>query len=176
MVLSTGVDVSARRGLDIVTLDERRRFVGPPLRRQSLVDLRRLLKDVQPNVVAIDSPPYFCSSGRSRECERTLMRLGVQCYATPSEAAGKKHFYDWMREGQKVFRVAQDTGYELYLQGRSVRNRAIEIFPHASAVVLRGKLPPYGWSKKRALKKRWREEVLVSHGVDTEPLVSLDEV
>ena len=160
----------------MVALDRQRRLISPPMRHQSPMDLRRLLEGLRPDAVAIDSPPRFIRSGSSRECERALMRLGIQCYATPSEAASKNHFYDWMREGHKAFRVAQDTGYELYLQGRSVRNQAIEVFPHASAVVLRGKLPPHGWSRKRALKKKWRENVLRSRGVDTEPLVSLDEV
>jgi hypothetical protein len=56
-------------------------------------------------------------------------------------------------------------------RGGSVRGTAIEVFPHASAVVLAGHLPPRG-----VPPHAWRREVLRAHGVDASALRSADQV
>jgi predicted nuclease with RNAse H fold len=84
MTLALGVDVSAERGLDLVFLDERRRLSGPALRHQTAEDLFRRLVEREPDVVAIDSPPRLGTNGRSRSCERELLRLRLHCYFTRS--------------------------------------------------------------------------------------------
>ncbi len=172
--LSLGVDVSARRGLHMVILDFRRRLPVSGIRHVSPEGFRRCLEEVRPAVVAIDSPPAFARRGRSRQCERQLMGRGIQCYATPSKRYGDSAFYDWMRTGHEAFSSAEQAGYPLYLKGRSVRGRAVEIYPHAIAVVLRGVLPPSGCSKRKGCKRRWRLDVLEQHGVDTARLRNLD--
>jgi hypothetical protein len=55
-----------------------------------------------------------------------------------------------------------------------VRGSAIEVFPHASAVVLRGTLPPSGWLKSQSAKASWRLEVLQRCGIATAQVASLD--
>ena len=96
-----GVDVSVRRGLDVVVLDdmariaEARSHLGPD-------ELGELLERWRPAAVAIDSPP---GPGRdpgatSRACERQMRELGVNIFLTPSDPkkfAGS--FYDWIRVG-----------------------------------------------------------------------------
>jgi hypothetical protein len=150
IALAAGVDVSARHGLDIVVLDQRRVLAHPPPSRQGLAQLCGLLQELRPDVVAIDSPPQFAAAGSSRECERELARRGMHCYFTPSEqAASGNRFYDWMRQGHRVFALAAEAGYPLYRPGQPVRGTAIEVFPHASAVVLRGSLSPSACSKNR---------------------------
>jgi hypothetical protein len=79
-----------------------------------------------------------------------------------------------MRQGQRVFGLAKQAGYPLYRPGQPVRGSAIEVFPHASAVVLHERLPPSGCSKSRSLKARWRREALQRAGVATGQLASLD--
>ena len=47
----------------------------------------------------------------------------------------------------------------------------MEVFPHATAVVLAGSLPPKGVSKRV-----WRERVLHAQGVRTDELTSIDRI
>jgi hypothetical protein len=65
-----------------------------------------------------------------------------------------------METGFDVFKVSGDLGYPLYTGGASFGPSAIEVFPHASAVVLRGSLAPVG-----VAKSVWRRSVLETAGV-----------
>lgn len=102
-----GVDVSVRRGLDVVVLDERRRLVEVPLARQTPDDLEGLLFRLRPDAVAIDSPPAWGVRGTSRRAERELIALGLPCFRTPSDPALREHpFYGWMFAGHAAFATA----------------------------------------------------------------------
>ncbi|HYY07317.1 MAG TPA: DUF429 domain-containing protein, partial [Actinomycetota bacterium] len=74
----------------------------------------------------------------------------------------------WMETGFRVFRAAARAGFPRYSAG-DPRGTALEVFPHASATVLSGCLAPKGTGKRR-----WRERVLRSQGVDTRELTSPD--
>jgi predicted nuclease with RNAse H fold len=176
-MLALGVDVSVSRGLDLVLLDEHRQFVGRPLRAQTADDLAHILSTHRPEIVAIDSPPSFGISGASRVAERELLKLGIHSYFTPSgpEKARKK-FYDWMRVGFRVFEAADHAAYSLFAGKGSLRRHALEVFPHASAVALKGSLPPSGTCQSDGRKRRWRAAVLDARGVDARQLRSTDEV
>jgi hypothetical protein len=108
-----GVDVSVRRRLDVVVLDEAAR-IADARSRLDVEDLGELLARWRPAAIAIDSPP---GPGRdpgatSRACERTLRELGVNIFLTPSDPerfAGS--FYDWVRVGRRAFDVAAEAGY-----------------------------------------------------------------
>jgi hypothetical protein len=56
-------------------------------------------------------------------------------------------------------------------RGGSVRGTAIEVFPHASAVILAGCLPPKG-----IRPHAWRREVLRAQGIDPDALPTADQV
>jgi predicted nuclease with RNAse H fold len=167
-----GVDVSVRRGLDVVVLDGALRVVdaqcalGPD-------GLRALLEQWQPITVAIDSPP---GHGRepgasSRRCERELRDLGVNIFLTPSDPAlYARPFYDWIRVGERAFSAAGGAGYPLQDEPTVVRNRSLEVFPHASDVFLRGCVPPAGTTSRVRRKRAWRLATLHAAGVDTEGL------
>lgn len=173
---SLGIDVGVTKGLDLVLLDEGRVLLEAH-RRVPAAGLRRIIRAASPDVVAIDSPPAFGSDGPSRGAERELRALGIHSYAVPSDRHTRKNrFYDWMRAGIKAFDIVAGEGYSRYLRGRSVRNTAIEVFPHASAVVLKGALPPLGLSRSASRKRRWRAAVLEAHGVVTDGLGSVDQV
>lgn len=164
-----GIDVGVRKGLDLVLLDEARR-VCEARRRVRVEELPALVADLGPDVVAIDAPPAWARSGRSRLTERELRWFGIQCFNTPSdERMGAHPFFEWMTVGFEVYRVLEDR-YPRYRDG-SVRGTAIEVFPHASAVVLAGCLPPKG-----VAKHAWRRRVLREQGVDADALRSLDQV
>jgi predicted nuclease with RNAse H fold len=169
-VRALGIDVAVRRGLDLVVLD------GSPEpaathRGVPLEGLRGLIEEAGANVVAIDSPPGWAGKGRSRSTEREIRHFGIQSYGTPTADRGTDHlFYEWMRVGFEVFRIAALAGYPRY-RGGPAQGTAIEVFPHASAVVLAGCLPPRG-----ARKAAWRAAVLRAGGVNVAGLRSLDQI
>ncbi len=164
-----GIDVGVRKGLDLVVLDHARTVLDTH-RRVAVEALRDLVDDLAPDVVAIDAPPAWASSGRSRVTERELRWFGIQCFNTPSDSRMADHpFFEWMTVGFRVYAVIEDR-FPRYRDGR-VRGASIEVFPHASAVVLAGCLPPEGISKHR-----WRRSVLRAAGVHDAGLRSLDQL
>jgi predicted nuclease with RNAse H fold len=171
------VDVSVRRGLDVVVLDDRRRLVGPPLARQTPDDLEALLRRLRPGAVAIDSPPAWGVRGTSRRAERELIALGLPCFRTPSDPALREHpFYSWMFAGHAAFAAAARAGYPLFTGEGDGRGRALEVFPHGAAVALAGRRPPPGTARRPAIKRSWRSGVLEAGGVEVAPLRTLDAI
>jgi predicted nuclease with RNAse H fold len=167
-VRSLGIDVGVRKGLDLVLLDGG--DVVDTARRVAVDRLAELVEELAPDVVAIDAPPGWASSGRSRRTERELRWFGIQCFNTPSDSRMSDHpFYEWMTVGFAAFR-AIEASFPRYRAG-SVRGTSIEVFPHASAVVLAGCLAPKGFRPHV-----WRRQVLSSHGIDPGPLRSADQV
>jgi predicted nuclease with RNAse H fold len=169
-----GADVSERRGLDVIALDECRSIIGPPRARVAPNGLEALLLELQPDAVAIDSPPEWSRDGASRQGERELAALGVSCFRTPSDPQRCAHpFYNWMRVGHAAFSAAARAGYRLY-RGGPVTGCALEVFPHSTAVALAGARPPPGTARRVGTKAAWRRSVLESAGVDTSVLQTLD--
>lgn len=170
-----GVDVSERRGLDVVTLDGHRVVAGPPQGGVPAGELEEILLRLAPVAVAIDSPPAWSrAGGSSRQGERELAALGVSCFRTPSDPERcQRPFYNWMRVGQAAFAAAARAGYQLY-RGGPVAGCALEVFPHSSAVALAGGRPPPGTARRAAAKAAWRRSVLEAAGVDTATLRTLD--
>jgi predicted nuclease with RNAse H fold len=158
-VASLGIDVAVTRGLDVVVLDDSLQVAfGPTTLR--LADLADLIGRTQPHVIAIDSPPAWGPTGKSRPVERQLQALGISIFPTPA-AEFARSLHRWMKSGFEVFKVAGDLGYPLYTGGAPSGPSAIEVFPHASAVVLRGSLAPLG-----VAKTVWRRAVLETAGID----------
>jgi predicted nuclease with RNAse H fold len=164
-----GIDVSLSHGLDAVVLDAKGQLILLP-ENINLSALRALVDEVRPDIVAIDSPPAWAREGRSRPIERQLQKLGIQIYACPADP-GDHPFYRWMRVGFDAFRVVAGAGYPLYRGGPVGARQAIEVFPHASAVVLRGSLPA-----RRVDKMAWRERVLRDAAIATDRLRTLDQI
>ena len=172
-----GVDVSERRGLDIVVLGADLALAEPARARQTAADLAGLLERLRPACVAIDSPPAFGTNGSSRRCEQDLAALGLPCFRTPSDPQQCLNpFYNWMRAGHEAFAVAAAAGYPLYRGTGRVTGCALEVFPHAAAVALVGTRPPPGSSRIPARKRAFRVAALDQAGVDTSALRTLDAV
>ncbi len=162
-----GIDVAIARGLDIVVLDDSHRVVfGPTTLR--LADLADLIRRTEPHVIAIDSPPAWGSSGKSRPIERQLQALGINIFPTPA-AEFARDLHRWMETGFEVFKVAGDLGYPLHTGGASSARISIEVFPHASAVMLRGSLASVG-----VAKSVWRRAALEAAGVDCSEMRTAD--
>lgn len=164
-----GIDVGVRKGLDLVLMDGARAILDTH-RRARPDDLAALVADLRPGVVAIDAPPAWARSGKSRLTERELHWFGIQCFNTPSDERMAEHpFFEWMTVGFRAFEAIEGS-FPRFRDG-SVQGKAIEVFPHASAVVLAGCLPPKG-----ATAHAWRRAVLREHGVDEAALRSADQV
>jgi predicted nuclease with RNAse H fold len=168
VTLALGVDVAAaRKGLDLVALDADRCVVATR-RRATPADVTSMVAEFGPDVVCIDAPPAWATSGRSRAAERDLRRLGITAFATPTDP-GDHPFYRWMRAGIAVFAAVAGT-HPRYREG-PVAGTACEVFPEATAVLLAGRLRPAGESKVG-----FRRAVLAGHGVDTARLTTADAV
>ncbi len=164
-----GIDVGVRKGLDLVLIDGSRAMLNAH-RRVTVEELPDRVRDLAPDVVAIDAPPAWAASGRSRRTERELRWFGIQCFNTPSDTRMADHpFFEWMTVGFGAFDAIGDR-FPRYRDGR-VGGTAIEVFPHASAVVLAGCLPPDG-----VAKQEWRRSVLRANGVEVTGLRSMDQV
>jgi predicted nuclease with RNAse H fold len=169
-VRALGIDVgTAPKWLDVVVLDGELGVLHTE-RRVRPDRLPALLARWRPDVVAIDSPPSWGCSGRSRAAERALAKLGVHAFPVPSRERAGNPFFAWMRVGFRAFRAAARAGYPRYRTG-PVRGMAIEVFPHASAVALANSLPPPGVDRRR-----WRRQVLAAERVPVEALASHDQV
>jgi len=164
-----GVDVGVHKGLDLVLLDGARTILDTH-RRVATGQLCAIVDELSPDVVAIDSPPGWALSGRSRVTERELRWFGIQCFNTPSDSRMGEHpFYEWMTVGFEAFAAVANRFPRF--RGGQVKGTAIEVFPHASAVVLAGCLPP-----PTVPIPRWRRGVLRAFGVDASALRSADQV
>jgi predicted nuclease with RNAse H fold len=169
-VRALGIDVGVRRGLDLVLLDDDRAILDTH-RRVAVEDVAGIAADAGADVVAIDAPPGWALSGRSRLTERELRLFGLQSFNTPSDARMADHpFYAWMTVGFRVFEAVADR-YPRYRGTGRVKGTAIEVFPHATAVVLAGFLPPDGIGKRE-----WRRAILRDERVDVRALRSLDQL
>jgi len=160
--LALGIDVAATRGCDVVALgpDGVARPVG---RVGNGPELRTLLTEVAPAVVAIDAPPAWAVDGR-RSCERALSARGISVFTTPTAATGAANpFYAWMATGFAMFEAARGVP-------------TLETFPHAVAIALRGRAPERGLLKRPAEKRQWRRAALEEAGIDTTHLRSIDEI
>ena len=167
-VASVGIDVAeAKRGLDLVGIDRERNIVMSR-GRLSVGDVVALTIRLRPEVVCIDSPSGWSSSGRSRRSERELAALGIQSYRTGPDP-GDHPFYAWMRVGFSIFEGLSDV-YSLY-RGGKVAGTAAEIFPHATACLLARELRP-----SETPKVTFRRTVLRDAGVAEHQLQTLDRV
>ncbi|MHB8438977.1 MAG: DUF429 domain-containing protein [Acidimicrobiales bacterium] len=168
-IAAVGIDVAEeRKGLDLVALAGDRSIVVSVgrLTPAAVVDL--VLNELRPDVVCIDSPSAWSRSGRSREAERELRRLGITAFSTGPDP-GDHAFYRWMRVGMALYE-SLSAAYPLH-RGGDLRGTAVEVFPEASAVVLAGRHRDGDESKET-----FRRAVLAGEGVDERSLPTIDRV
>lgn len=169
---SLGIDVGVRKGLDLVLLDDSLAILDTH-RGVHLPELGALIEAAEADIVAIDAPPRWAfRPGGSRLTEQEIRRFGIQVFGTPSEDRHHDQaFYEWMTVGFEVFKVAATKGFGRYGPPGAALETAIEVFPHASAVVLAGCLPP-----RSVGKREWRRGILQARGVSAGGLRSADQV
>jgi predicted nuclease with RNAse H fold len=169
MMRSLGVDVSERRGLDLVLLDADGRVLEA--RRAATLDgLCAFVTESKPDVIAVDSPPACARAEGGRLAERELARLGIRAYGVPHRPVDlDQPFLAWMRVGFQVFARCEALGYRRFRGDVTLQGCVAEVFPHASAVVLAHGLPAQG-----VTKRVFRRDVLDQHGLSSSALTSLD--
>ena len=117
-----GVDVGGeRKGFDVAVIDRCRLLLLR--RRLTCVEAVKIVDEVEPAVVGIDSPRCCALTGaRSRECERALATHICGIRWTPDlPAVDSSDYYAWIRHG-----------FKLYDALASVEAEVIEVFPTAS--------------------------------------------
>jgi predicted nuclease with RNAse H fold len=172
---SLGIDVGLRHH-DAILLD-RHAVPHTPVRFSDPSLLGDLVESWRPEVVAIDAPPSFAPSGGSRLAERELHRRGIRVFPCPSaERAEGKAFFDWMRTGFELFAVAAEAGFELSVDARAARGSAVEVYPHGTAVALRGARPAAGVLRTSSRKRAWRAQVLADNGVGVDATWTVHQV
>ncbi len=163
-----GIDVGVRKGLDLVLIDDDR--VLDCARRVRVDELAGWIEAWRPVAIGVDSPRVFGTNG-PRATGVAVRRLGIRLYATPWQPQKiASAFYDWMRVGHAVFQVCAQAGYALF-DGARARGAVMEVFPHACAVVLHGRLRPAG-----VRKEAWRRDALRRAGMDDGRLRGIDQV
>jgi predicted nuclease with RNAse H fold len=165
-----GIDVGGpRKGFHAVALKD-----GRYLAKHAHADASTIAswcKRMGAQVVGIDAPCRWSTTGRSRSTERALAAEGIYSFATPTqEAAQSKPFYRWMLNGAELYRLIEPR-YPLF-NGRNTAPGPVcfETFPQAVACALAGKIVS---AKQKATVRRG---LLSKAGMDTSELTNIDTV
>ncbi|MBX5466773.1 MAG: DUF429 domain-containing protein [Firmicutes bacterium] len=134
-----GIDVSQSRGLDVAVLDHRLQLAAPLRRRVERACAVRWVAALSPLAVAVDGPASWARGPGGRTGERALLGRGIRLFLTPPAAGARSAFTRWMEEAVALFQALAAVGYRPF-QGRTVRGSSLEVFPHATATVLLGRV------------------------------------
>jgi predicted RNase H-like nuclease len=125
-------------------------------------------------LIGVDAPCRWSTTGRARPAERALMAEGIWCFASPTRAAAEAHpkqYFHWMIAGAELFRRLEKTHPLLKDISQPVRYPVcFETFPHAVTCALRGRVV----SAKN--KRKDRRELLAKAGIALAPHSGIDTV
>lgn len=127
---------------------------------------------VRARVIAVDAPCRWSRDGRARPAERQLMAKRIWCFSTPTRQQALVHprnHFGWMLQGEILFKALEST-HTLCGTLADVDEKPIclETFPHAISWHL-----SHGHATG-SRKRRQREELLKSAGIDTTHLTNID--
>lgn len=132
--------------------------------------LARWCETQDAQVIAIDAPCAWASSGRSRLAERSLAIGGqtIQCFKTSTRPSAKdRAFYGWVFNGEALYQ-SLSSHCRLFDGTRQTGKIVFETFPHAVLCALAGRVVP-ARPKATTRRKRLRDE-----GYDDTPLANID--
>jgi predicted nuclease with RNAse H fold len=121
-------------------------------------------------VIAIDAPCAWASTGGSRLAERSLAVGGntVQCFKTPTrKSAEGRAFYGWVFNGETLY-AGLGIHYRLFDGTHRAGKIVLETFPHAVVCALAGSVifaRPKATTRRRTLREQ---------GCDDAPLANID--
>lgn len=171
--LFAGIDLSARRGLDVALLDDALSLLGLWHAPDLDAPITRLAAYGVPLVAAVDAPqapsdfplrrpevrtalPVPPPAGRylqHRICDYELVRRGIGLYLLPDAGAALP---EWMAVGFTTFqRLRNELGLRLPLHAHDISATLLEAYPYAGFVTLLGGRParkttPQGAAARRA--------------------------
>jgi predicted nuclease with RNAse H fold len=127
-------------------------------------------RDTHADIVAVDAPCRWSTTGRARPAECALAAARIFAYATPTlEVAEAKAFYRWMLNGAALYQLLERE-YTLLDGGQPTGRICLETFPQAAACALAGRILP---ARQKCTNRR---EVLRRAGIDTAMLTNIDYV
>ena len=168
LAVVVGIDVGGpSKGFHAVALRD-----GVYLEKFAALDaqpMARWCHEINAQVIGIDAPCRWSTTGRARRAERELAAEGVYAFATPNrEVAENRNFYRWMLNGAALYKLIE-THYQLFDGRNTALGRVcFETFPQAVACALAGKIV----SAKQ--KRIVRRELLREARIDTTPLSNID--
>lgn len=122
--------------------------------------------------VGVDAPALWRSGTTARHAERALAGAGISLFSTPDRAsavASTSGFYDWMFNGERVYRTLA-AAYPLLATPAYAGGRVcFETFPHAITVAFLGR--DIASAKLKATQRR---QALELAGIDTTLLTTID--
>lgn len=131
-------------------------------------------REIHAQLIAVDAPCRWSTTGRARLAERQLMKDKIWCYSTPTRENAEKHpksFYGWMLAGAELYKQLQTT-HALFTGARDQQHIPIcfETFPHAVVCALCGEI----MSAKN--KRTDRPRALRTMGITLNPAHGIDTV
>jgi predicted RNase H-like nuclease len=121
-------------------------------------------------VIAIDAPCAWATSGGSRLAERSLAVGGqiIQCFKTPTRTSAQgRAFYGWVFNGEQLYQRLFPH-YRLFDGSRQRGKIVLETFPHAVVCALAGNVV------SARPKASTRRQMLRDQGYDDGPLSNID--
>ena len=163
-----GIDVGGSgKGFHAVAL---RKGQFEPQHFTKAEDMSLWSKDRKAQIIAIDAPCAWASSGGSRLAERSLTIGGktIQCFKTPTRISAEgRNFYRWVFNGEKLYQSLLPH-YHLFDGSKRKGKIVLETFPHAVACALEGCVLQ---TRRKASARR---RILQQQGYDDAPLTNID--
>ena len=154
-----GIDVGGqKKGFHAVCLLDN--LIISKIHHQSPLKILHWIESINPNVIAIDSPCGWSSSGNSRQSERELSINGknISCFSTPTKKkALKSSFYKWVLNGER-----------LYLKLINNKYKVIETYPYGVSKCF--------ISNSNKNKINIRKQVLCMNKINFSLLKNIDEI
>ena len=99
--------------------------------------------ELNPSVIAIDTPCGWSNNGSSRLAEREMSKRGIWSFSSPTkQKALQSNFYKWMLNGEKLYECLESHRYPRFNGGRTNGPMCIETFPHAIMCAIAGRVVP----------------------------------
>ena len=179
MIRSLGIDLSARRGLDLALLDAD--TLSALVHLPDAVSALNWIASLQPapsvigidapqaprlalmtdadSRAALDPPPPSDRYQRYRVCDYQLARRGIGLYLSP---AADEAVPNWMAVGFELFSALRARGMHLPATVHDTSASLLEVYPFAAFVTLLGCVPP---PKSTPEGLRIRQALLVEQGL-----------
>jgi len=171
MAIMVGIDVGGvRKGFHAVALESHNALAM--YRSTDADEVSNWIRELGPEIVAIDAPCRWSVDGRARLAERQLMAKGIWCFSSPTCEDAQCHptnYFGWMRNGANLFEAIH-AEFKLYEGSELIMGQkyCFETFPHAIACAIRGEV------LKAKNKRVDRLAILERAGMDTLQLKNID--